>query len=87
MNKQELALKLGNHILDAIDNMKKQKKDFGRYLVIPFKLGFRKSSDLDFLFSLKLEMPRYARYNYDGTVESITMAEYFNWENENVDRK
>lgn len=85
MTKNDLALKLGNHILDCIDNMKKNKKDFGQYLEIPFKPGITTSSDLDFLYTLKLGMPRYTKINFDGTIDYITMAEYFNWENKNVD--
>lgn len=79
MNKDELALKIGLHILNSIDKMKKDKKDFGMYLEIPFKPGYISSDELDFIYSLKLGMPRYSKINFDGTIESSTMAEYFGW--------
>lgn len=80
MTKHELALKLGNHILDSIDRMKAEKKDFGSHLRIPFKPGYVSSDELDFVYSLTLAMPQYIQMDSDGIISSITMAEYFGWE-------
>lgn len=79
MNKNELALTIGNMILNTIQKMQTDKKDFGQDLIIPFKLP-NISDQPDFIYSVKIQMPRFSKINLDGSITSFTMAEYYNWE-------
>ena len=79
MTEQELALKIGTGILESIKKMQADKKDFGQELVVPFKLP-NISSTPDFIYSVKVQMPRFSQFNSDGTITSFTMAEYYGWE-------
>lgn len=77
MSKNELALIIGEKILNAIQKMQEEKKDLGRFLVIPFKLE-NTSDDLDWIYSIELKTPRFSYF--DGTdFKSITMAEHYGW--------
>ena len=82
INKNELALKIGLHILDSIQKMQEDKKEFGRYLEIPFR-NIEKLDAPEWIHSIQLSMPRFVKIYYDGDArkfESITMAEYYGWD-------
>lgn len=79
MTQENLALKIGMQILNQINKIQLDKKDFGQELVIPFKLPIN-SRDPDFIYTLKLGMPRFTILNRNGDISSITMAEYFEWD-------
>ena len=79
MRKNELALIIGEKILNAIQKMQETHDVLGNNLVIPFKLPEIKSDDLDWIYSIELKTPRFSYF--DGTdFKSITMAEYYGWE-------
>jgi hypothetical protein len=78
MSENDLALKMGLHILNSIKKMQDTKKDFGQELIIPFNMPGT-SNEPDFMFSIKLQMPRFSQINLDGSIISITMAEYYEW--------
>lgn len=78
MKKEEFATILGNHILNAIQKIQDEKKDFGQEIIVPFKIP-QTSNEPDFIFSVGLKMPRFVIRDIDGNSKVITMAEYYGW--------
>jgi len=72
VNREELALLLGNQILDAV-----YTKRFGNELVFPFKLPIT-SEDLDWVYTIRMQMPSYCYFDGEE-FQRVTMAEYFGW--------
>lgn len=73
-----MALKIGSCILEQINKMQEDKKDFGQNLIIPIRMPTI-SGEPPWTFTVSLGMPRFSQINYDGTITSFTMAEYFKW--------
>lgn len=81
MTRNQLASKIGHHILDSIDIMKKNKTDFGHSFVVPIILD-RKSDKYDWLTSVTIAMPSFMRQIFKNgkyDFERITMAQYYGW--------
>lgn len=78
IDRHDLALSLGESILNSIDKMQKDAKSFTKEIVIPFKLPVT-SADPNFVFSVGIKMPRFTFFNADGSIETVTMAEYYGW--------
>jgi hypothetical protein len=82
MSKNEIALKLGLSILDALIKAKEHKKDFGQEWIIPFKMPIH-SNEPDWQFSVKLRMPTLVERYFDEDMQpyykTTSMAEYYGW--------
>lgn len=82
MNKKELANEIGTSFLDSIEKMREEKKDFGRFVVVPIRPPLR-GDDPPWISSIQVNMPIFTRVYYDqngeAKFESISMAEYYGW--------
>jgi hypothetical protein len=78
MSKNDLALKIGLHILKTIDECR-----FAQKLVVPLKIPHT-SDEPEWIYSIELRMPTYSYVTTDDngerTWKHVTMAEYYGWE-------
>lgn len=82
MNKEEFAKQIGLHILNSIQQMQEDKKDFGNEIIIPFKLP-QTSDQPEWISSFKIGIPYfidiYLDKNLNRVHKRVTMAEYYGW--------